>query len=82
MPNNYLSLFATGRSVDLFFENEEECFDWFSLLGWLVKKEKVSIYELLSLENPVTSESPEFDVLVYKSIIGIRNDAYLSNSVG
>ena len=73
MPNKYLSLFSTGRSVDLFFETEEECFSWFALLEWLVKKEKERIYALIDVEDPLAPESTtEFDVLLYNSLVGRR----------
>lgn len=73
MADNYLSLFSTGRSVDLHFDTDTECFTWYSLLEALVKKEKMRMYELLGIEDPINSAtSTEYDVLVYKSVVGIR----------
>ena len=72
MPNKYLSLFSTGRSVDLFFETETECFDWYSLLEALVKKEKERIYTILDSEDPKnTPNTNEFEHLCYKNVVGL-----------
>ena len=72
MPNKYLSLFSTGRSVDLFFETETECFDWFTLLEALVRKEKERIYSVLDTDDPRDiPESCEYDNLCYKTVVGL-----------
>jgi len=59
--------------VDLYFETEIECYDWFALLEILVKKEKTRIYNLLFIEEPCEAPAlTSHDGLLYNSIIGYQ----------
>ena len=68
----YLSLFATGRSVDLFFDTTEECQEWFLLLDLLVKKECNRMKELIEHIEPTAAGTTNemFDRLVFAAVVG------------
>lgn len=68
----YLSVLCSDRSVDLFFDSEEERNNWRDLLRALVTKEQGTLTGIESVDPPV--DAPEFEWLTLYASIGKKSE--------
>ncbi len=68
----YLSVLCSDRSVDLFFDSEEERNNWRELLRALVTKEQGTLTGIESVDPPL--DAPEFEWLTLYASIGKKSD--------